>query len=88
MADFEATVRLYEVEEHDAPAAKQAIDGRLRAAGFRRWRIVSVGKQGEVTPRARQARRALGTQQNLAGGGLLVAAMGTWALWFLWLLAG
>ena len=88
MSDFEATVRLYELEEHDAAAARRAIESRLRAAGFRRWRIVSVAKQGALTHPTRVSRREQQPQQNMAGSGILVAGMAAWALWFLWLLAG
>lgn len=87
MADFEATVRLYDLQEHDAPAARREIESRLRAAGFRRWRIVSVGKHGALTQPRRFSRHVLRGKENLAGGGLLVAATAAWVLWFLWVIA-
>ena len=97
MAHFEVTVRLSDVEEPDGPAARRAIEDRLRAAGFRRWQIVGVGLQGAIPKSAPQRRTNIEPRRReilrppemgRAGGGLLVAAVVAWTLWFLWLLAG
>jgi len=92
MAHFEVTVRLSDVNESDGPAARQAIEERLRAAGFSRWQIVAVGLQGathkNTSQRRTNRRREMGPDISRAGGGLLVAAVVAWTLWFLWLLAG
>jgi hypothetical protein len=92
MAHFEATVRLFEIEEADAPAARHAIEERLRTSGFSRMQIVHVGLQRSWTPPVRVSRRR-GQVQNIdAGpawsGGLMIAVMVAWALWFVWWLVG
>ena len=94
MAHFEATVRILDVTESDAPAARRLIEERLREGGFARWHILSLGVQGTMThavarPAARAARalrRPRRVEVSYAGGGLLVAAVVAWTLWFLWLL--
>ncbi len=94
MAHFEVTVRLSDVNEADGPAARRAIEERLRAAGFSRWQIVGVGLQGapkstaQRRPSIETRRRSNQPDISRAGGGLMVAAVVAWALWFLWLLAG
>jgi hypothetical protein len=89
MPQFESLVRLSEIEENDAGAARRAIEERLRTAGFHRWHIVNLSPQG--TPnhyRPRPPRRPTRVDRAYAGGGMLVAAVVAWTLWFLWLLAG
>jgi len=89
MAHFEAMVRLFDIVEPDPLDARRAVEERLRAAGFTRWHIVNVGLQGANATRAtRSLRRPMRTDMSYAGGGLLVAAVVAWTLWFLWLLAG
>jgi hypothetical protein len=88
MAHFEATIRVFDVIEANGPAARRAVEQRLRSAGFTRWQIVGVGVQGAAARGAGHARRAVSTDLTYAGGGLLVAAVVAWTLWFLWLLAG
>jgi len=88
MARFEATVRILDVTESDAPAARRAIEERLRDAGFTRWHILSLGVQGAMVRAVpRPPRRARRVEVSYAGGGLLVAAVVAWTLWFFWLLA-
>ena len=88
MAHFEATVRIFDVIESDAPAARRALDERLRAAGFKRWQVARIGLQGAITTQGiERPRRVVRTDVSYAGGGLLVAAVVAWTLWFLWLLA-
>ena len=88
MAHFEATVRIFDVTESDAPAARRAIEERLRGAGFTRWQIARIGVQGAVPNKVEVRRRVARTDMSYAGGGMLVAAVVAWTLWFLWLLAG
>jgi hypothetical protein len=88
MAHFEATVRVLDVTESDAPAARRVIEERLREGGFTRWRILSLGVQGAMVHAVtRPVRRARRVEVSYAGGGLLVAAVVAWTLWFFWLLA-
>jgi hypothetical protein len=95
MAHFEVTVRLSDVSEVDGPAARRAIEERLRAAGFSRWQIVAVGLQGAAPKNTSQRRTSIEPWRrearpdvSRAGNGLLVAALVAWTLWFLWLVAG
>lgn len=88
MAQFEATVRLFGVTESSAPAARRAVEERLRAAGFTRWQIVGIGLQGAIPRSVDSNRRAVRTDVSYVGGGVLVAGVVAWTLWFLWLLAG
>ena len=88
MAQFEATVRLFDIVEPDKAAARRSVEEQLRAAGFHRWQIVSTQLQLAVTPPAvRPRRRPSPTDASYAGGGLLVAAVLAWAMWLLWLLS-
>jgi hypothetical protein len=87
MAHFEATVRVFDVIESNAPAARRAIEERLRTTGFSRWQIVAVGPQGTITRHEKRPRRAVQKDLSYAGGGILIAAVVAWTLWFLWLLA-
>ena len=89
MTHFEATVRVFDIVEDDAAGARRMLETRLRTAGFTRWHIMGLGLQGAASPAApRPSRRSVRAEPNFAGGGLLVAAVVAWALWFLWLLAG
>jgi hypothetical protein len=88
MAHFEATVRLFDVIESNAPAARRALEERLRAAGFTRWQILGVTTQGTVARVAEPRRRTARRRDVSYAGGVLVAAAVVWTLWFLWLLAG
>ncbi|HVO24430.1 MAG TPA: hypothetical protein VMW56_12475 [Candidatus Margulisiibacteriota bacterium] len=87
MAHFEATVRIFEINESNASAARRVIEERLRAAGFSRWQIARVVHQGSLTRRVETARRVMRTDVSYIGGSMLIAAMVAWTLWFLWLLA-
>ncbi|MFQ5666561.1 MAG: hypothetical protein ACE5I7_09035 [Candidatus Binatia bacterium] len=87
MARLEATVRLFDLVESDAPTARREIERRLRTAGFTRWQVVSVRSQGSTTHVVTPHRRVTRSNVSYAGGGLLVAAVAAWTLWFLWLLA-
>ena len=96
MAHFEATVRLLDVDEADATAARRSVEDRLRTAGFNRWQIINLAPHGALPqgagsrrrPFGGAARRPIRADMSYASGGLLVAAIVAWALWFLWLLAG
>ena len=86
MAHFQATIRVFDVVGQDPPSARRLVEERLRQAGFSRWRVLHVGLQRAVTPAVRPRRRPIRTDASYAGGGLLLAAVFAWALWFLWLL--
>jgi hypothetical protein len=83
MAHFEATVRLFDLVESDALAARRAVEERLQAAGFSRCQVTKVGVQPSVSPAARP--HSIRTETGQPGSALLMAAMAAWALWFLWL---
>jgi hypothetical protein len=85
MARFDAVVRLLDVEEHDAWTARQALEERLRQAGFQRWQIVRLGLR-ESKPEPRRRRRAV--RPETAGSGLLLSGVVAWVLWFLWVFSG
>jgi hypothetical protein len=85
MAHFEATVRVFDLNDQDALLARHHIEEGLRAAGFSRWQIVGLAMQGaERAARPRQRPRR--ADVNYIGGGLMVTAVAAWTLWFLWLL--
>ena len=86
MAHFEATVRVFEVVESDSAAARRAVEERLRSGGFSRWQVVNVALQRAATPAVRVRPRPRRPQMTYTGGGLLVAAIVAWLLWFLYLL--
>lgn len=88
MAHFEATVRLFDVIGSNAPAARRALEERLRAAGFTRWQILGVTTQGTLARVVEPRRRPVRRRDVSYAGGALVAAVVVWTLWFLWLLAG
>ena len=88
MTHFEATVRIFDVNESSASAACRAIEERLRVAGFARWRVVQVAPQRRAAVRGESRRREGRGDISYVGGGMLAAAAVGWTLWFLWLLAG
>jgi len=81
MAQFQATVRLYDVVDEDLRLAHQTVEQGLRTAGFRRWQIAHIGLQGAV-PVVRSRPR-----QPQYAGGLLIVAGAAWVLWVLWMFA-
>lgn len=83
MAQFEATVRLFELVEADAVAARQTLEERLREAGFTRWQISSVKLESARTPAVPVPEVRRRTDQRFVA--VIVVA---WLLWFLWLLFG
>jgi hypothetical protein len=97
MTHFEAMVRIFDVNESNASAARRAIEDRLRVAGFTRWQVARVGPQRTITARvetyraethrAETRRPMVRSDVSFVGGGMLVAAVVAWTLWFLWLLA-
>jgi hypothetical protein len=88
-ARFEAVVRILDVMEPDAPAARRTVEERLQRAGFNRWRLVSLRPQAIPMPlRRRPQRQALRPEVSYTGGGLLLGAIVAWVLWLLWLLVG
>jgi len=86
MAHFEATVRLFDVVESDATAARRAVEDRLRAAGFGRWLVINVGPLLATPPAIRPRHRPANTDVGYAGGVFLVVTVMAWAIWFLWML--
>lgn len=89
MPNFEVRVRLLDVDENDAWSARRTAEERLRAAGFKRWQVVSLRLQdARVAPMIRPAspvRRARRAESSLAAGLVLTAAL-AWSLWFWWAL--
>lgn len=90
MPQYEVVVRVLDVSEPDSVAARRHVEERLRAGGVSRWQIANIAIQGSVPPRVPvpPRRRTVSAQVSYAGGGMLVAAVVAWALWFLWMLAG
>ena len=87
MPKFEVRVRLLDVNENDAWNARQAVEERLRAAGFTRWQVVNLRLQDAVSPprQAVRTRRGRAGESSLAGG-LIIAAALAWSFWFWWAL--
>jgi hypothetical protein len=84
MGRFQATVRILDVTEPDAPTAVRTVEERLHKAGFNRWQVVSLHPQDVYI----SGRRPLRREMNHTGGPILLGAILTWALWILWLIAG
>ncbi len=93
MPNFEVRVRLFDVQEADAWSARQEVETRLRASGFRRWQIVGlrvqdapveprIGVPRMVPPVGRVPRRRRGDAGLSAA--LLLAAVLAWTLLFWW----
>ncbi len=96
MAQFEAEIRIQGLTEVDALTARRAMEEKLRAAGFERWKVVRIAPQ---RPNRKAYRRPLtrplpnGTvhaqARNDTGQGIwIVIAALAWAIWFVWLLGG
>ena len=83
MPQFEATVRLFEVVEADAIAARQILEERLRNAGFTRYQISSVKLESARTPAVPVTEARRRTDQRF-----LAVIVVAWVLWFVWLLVG
>jgi hypothetical protein len=88
-AGFQAIVQIFDVRETDASAARRTVEERLQRAGFGRWQLVSLYPHPVAMP-ARRHRQRRPTRRGVsyANGGLLLAAIVAWALWFIWLLTG
>jgi hypothetical protein len=87
MEHFQATVRLLDLVEPDAGTVKRTVEERLRFAGFTRWQIVRVLKEGAAPARVNRPLRAW-RPPSYVGGKLLMAGVVAWSLWLLWLIAG
>lgn len=91
MPQYDVEVRISNVNEPDALAARLFVEERLRAAGFKDWRVVAVSPKGRAAAGAATpaevpypARR----RGAYFGSALLVAAVLAWVLWFLWVITG
>jgi hypothetical protein len=58
MGRFEATVRILDVTEPDAPTAVRTVEERLHKAGFNRWQVVSLRPQSVLISALRPWMRA------------------------------
>lgn len=85
MGQFQATVRILDVSEPDAPAARRTVEERLQKSGFRRWQLVYLGEQSTRAVQ-RYSRRSAAAHAGFSGGGMLLAAILSWTLWILWLI--
>jgi hypothetical protein len=88
MGRFQATVRILDVTEPDAPTAVRTVEERLHKAGFNRWQVVSLHPQAVPISAPRLQRRAVRREVSHTGGAILLSAIVAWALWLLWLIAG
>jgi hypothetical protein len=87
MPKFEVRVRLLDVSENDAWTARQAVEERLRAAGFTRWQIASLRLEDAAPPpRLAAARRRRRRGESSLAGGLIITAALAWSFWFWWAL--
>lgn len=96
MAQFEAEIRIQDLSEVDALTARRAMEDKLRAAGFQRWKVVRISPQ---RPSRKAFKRPLTRPlpngsahmqaRNDSGQGIwIVIAALAWAIWFVWLLGG
>ncbi|MCX8073892.1 MAG: hypothetical protein N3C12_15865 [Candidatus Binatia bacterium] len=90
MPQYEVEVRISEINESDALAARLRVEEGLRAAGFTNWRVVAVAPKSRSTSLASalETRPYPRRNANYIGSVLLVAAVVAWVLWFLWVLTG
>ncbi len=87
MGQFQATVRILDVMEPDAPTARRTVEERLRKSGFRRWQLVYLAEQGRAVPMRRLGHpRRVPADPRLADAFGLLAIL-AWALVLLWLVA-
>jgi hypothetical protein len=87
MGQFQATVRILDVTEPDAPTAVRTVEERLHKAGFNRCHVVSLHPQPIPIPALRSAEASGASRSEHIGGALLLSAIVAWALWLLWLIA-
>lgn len=92
MPQYEVDVRILDVNEPDALAARLAVENKLRAAGLDKWRVVAIHQSAAPgpfdLPRSPADLRARRSPTAYTGSVLLVAAIVAWVLWFLWVLSG
>lgn len=90
MPQYEVEVKVTEVNEPDALAARLYVEERLRSSGLKNWRVVTVtpkSRSSGVPPPLAPAYRP--RRNNVYfGSALLVAAVLAWVLWFLWVITG
>ncbi|GBD27384.1 hypothetical protein HRbin30_02731 [bacterium HR30] len=90
MPQYDVEVRISDVNEPDALAARLFVEERLRAAGFKDWRVVAVSPKSRAAtlPAGAELRWQGRRSGTYVGSALLVAAVLAWVLWFLWVLTG
>lgn len=89
MPQYDVEVKITDINEPDALAARLRVEEKLRAAGFKSWHVVAVAPRvraatPSTTPFEMSARRS----NAYIGSALLVAAVLAWVLWFLWVITG
>lgn len=86
MPKFRATVRLPDLDGADPAAVQHSVEGKLKQAGFERWRILKIEAQGKPPRRPRElpplAARAGAPAQSTGAGGILLIGAGALAIWF------
>jgi len=87
MAQFEVTVRLFDLIEPDAATAQRTVEERLRNAGFTRAQVVNVAAQPPVSLGVATPPRPA-VRDTQVGRALLVVACVVAAAWFYYLLGG
>jgi hypothetical protein len=88
MGRFQATVRILDLTEPDAPTAVRTVEERLHKAGFDRWRVVSLHPQTVRISSRRPRRRTIRREINHTDRAILLGAILACAVWFLWFIAG
>ncbi|GIW45200.1 MAG: hypothetical protein KatS3mg077_2482 [Candidatus Binatia bacterium] len=90
MPQYEVEVKISEVNEPDALAARLYVEERLRSSGLKNWRVVTVSPKARASGGPTPFVQTYRPRRNHAyvGSALLVAAVLAWVLWFLWVLTG
>ena len=88
MGHFQATVRIWDVTEPDASKARRRVEEQLQKSGFTRWQLVYLADQDTARPTRRSGHFPRAEAEvRFAGAMMLLAAIVSWALWMVSLVA-
>jgi hypothetical protein len=90
MPQYEVEVKISDVNEPDALAARLYVEEHLRSSGLKNWRVVTVLPKARASGVPAPLAQPYRPRRNHAyfGSALLVAAVLAWVLWFLWVITG